>query len=516
MTANRGRPGGLARSVLSNWGAFVFAAVIQFALSPFVVHHLGDTRYGVWGLLTSMVGYLGLLDLGVRAAVTRYVARFHAAGEHQDASRLYSSALVVFSAAGLLAMVVSCAMALFMGRLFNVPPDFVDEARIIAVLGGINVALSLVGGVYGGILVGLERFDYNNMLEIGLGALRAVAIVVVLSSGLGLIALALVQLAATVIRGAASVRLSHRLYPELQLSPLPLDYQCMRLIFSFGLSASFLHVTAALMLYSDSIVIATFLPVGMVTYFSIAGNLTDYARSVVSGITQTITPRISALEVGNNPGAVQASLLTAARLSTLAVLPIVVTFMLRGPSFIGLWMGPQYAHLSGQVLIVLSVNLWFISGYQVISAALFGVNKHAGFIPVMVGEAIVNIALSIVLVRAYGVIGTALGTMVARLTVSTIIGPWYAQRTLGIPMRTFWVAAFIQPTLGMLPFAAASFAVERTWPATNLAMYFGQVSLLLPLAALGTWLICFSRAERERWARGALPVLTRLGLRAEG
>src|SRR2546427_3011707 len=59
------------RNVLSNWGAFAFAAVVNFALAPVVVHALGDTAYGVWSLLVSLTGYLGLLDLGVRGAVTR-------------------------------------------------------------------------------------------------------------------------------------------------------------------------------------------------------------------------------------------------------------------------------------------------------------------------------------------------------------------------------------------------------------------------------------------------------------
>src|SRR5437870_2424255 len=87
----------VVRNVLSNWGAFVFAALVSFFLSPFLVRSLGDARYGVWVLLVSIVGYLGLLDLGVRGAVTRYVARFHAAREHDSANRVASTALAVFA-----------------------------------------------------------------------------------------------------------------------------------------------------------------------------------------------------------------------------------------------------------------------------------------------------------------------------------------------------------------------------------------------------------------------------------
>src|SRR4029079_8990885 len=98
---------GVVRNVLTNWGAFVLSAVLSFVLSPFIVRTLGNTAYGAWVLLASVVGYLGLLDLGVRGAVTRYVARFHGCGEHERASQLTSAALTVFGIAAGVAIVIA-------------------------------------------------------------------------------------------------------------------------------------------------------------------------------------------------------------------------------------------------------------------------------------------------------------------------------------------------------------------------------------------------------------------------
>ncbi|HEV2990940.1 MAG TPA: oligosaccharide flippase family protein, partial [Candidatus Angelobacter sp.] len=77
-----GNPG-VVRNVISNWGSYVIAMGVNFFLSPYVVNHLGNVTYGVWTLLLSLTGYLGLLDLGVRGAVTRYVARFHTETDHK-------------------------------------------------------------------------------------------------------------------------------------------------------------------------------------------------------------------------------------------------------------------------------------------------------------------------------------------------------------------------------------------------------------------------------------------------
>jgi O-antigen/teichoic acid export membrane protein len=481
---------------LSNWATFIFAAGVNFVLSPFIVRSLGSTQYGAWVLLGSMVGHLGLLDIGVRAAVTRYIASFHTSGEHERATRLYSTALRIFSYAGVAAVVVSIVLSLLVGRVFNVPADLIEVAHVVVILGGFNIAASLVGGVYGGVLVGLERFDWNNGIEIVVATVRSIGVVVALETGQGLIGLAVVQLIATALRIVASVWVTRSLYPQLRLSSWEWDKESGRLLLTFGLTASLLHVSYAIMFYSDSLVIGAFLPMAMVTYFAIAGSLIDYARAVMSGITQTLTPRISALEAAGQDAALGSAMITSARISSIVIMPIAATFVVTGPRFIGLWMGAEYAQLAGTILRVITVPLIVLAGYQVVSAAMFGVGKHGRLIPVFIGEAVVNVVLSIFWVRKYGVLGTAYGTMIPRVIVSTIIGPWYARKAIGIHLPTFWKTVFVMPVLAMVPFAAVSYGLERAWPSQNIAVYFTHVAVLLPVAALGAWFLCVTEQER--------------------
>jgi O-antigen/teichoic acid export membrane protein len=503
----------MARSIVSNWAAFAFSAGVNFFVSPIVVRSLGQTQYGAWALLVAMVGYLGLLDLGVRSAVTRYVAQFHASGRHDSANLLYAAALRIFAIAGMVALLISAIVAMLIGHVFNIPTELIGVARMVALIGGLNIATALVSGVFGGVLIGLERFDYSNAMEISVGAVRAIAVVVALKQGHGLIMLAMIQLCATMLRGAGSVYFTRKLYPELELRAKRWDPESARLIFKYGLTSAFLHVTTSLMAYGDTLVLGALLPVAMITFFAIAGNLIDYARSIVSGISQTLSPRLSALQAGGEESAVHGALMTSARLSSLVVLPIVATFIFRGHSFIALWMGNDYADLSGRVLTVLAITLIPLGGYQVTAAALFGISKHGKLIPVFVAECIANFALSIVWVRAYGVIGTAFGTLVPRLIISLFVGPWFIHRTLGVPMRTFWLAVFVRPVAAAIPFAIASGIVDQAWPARNLVIFFGQVLMLLPLMGIGAW-ISLSTDERNAARRLLARVAARRRIRA--
>lgn len=496
-TADVGDKPRATRNVVWNWSAFLFTAVVAFFLSPFVVRNLGDNAYGAWVLLGSLVGYMGLLDLGVRGAVTRYIAKFHAENNHRDASRLATSALIIFCVTGVLALFLALVLALFVLPAFRIPADLMSDARLVVSLGGITIGTVLISGVFEGIIVGRQRFDYASGITIVGEALRALLVVTALSLGGGIVSLALVQLAVGVLRITAARHIGHRLYPEAEIRFRNWDRQSTRTIFSFSIYVIFLQASGTIIMYTDSLVISAFLPINLLTFFAIAVNLTNYARSIVRGISFTLIPMSSALEAKGMLQELRRIVLTSARLSTVTILPIVITFMLRGGPFIGLWMGPSYAELSGQVLWILAIGLATHGGFGSIAATMYGLSRHRGLVPIFFSEAVANLALSIWLVQTMGIIGVAWGTVIPRLAVSLVALPWYLRRVLGIALPAFWIDTWIRPLVSMIPFAVATYVVQRLWQAPNLAIFFLQIALILPLAGIGAWFLALSPVERQ-------------------
>ncbi len=66
----------IARNIISNWVGYAINAVVIFFLTPFVLHSLGDTRYGIWILVNGLTGYFGLLNLGLSGGTTQYLTRY--------------------------------------------------------------------------------------------------------------------------------------------------------------------------------------------------------------------------------------------------------------------------------------------------------------------------------------------------------------------------------------------------------------------------------------------------------
>src|SRR4051812_16669081 len=127
------------KNVLANWAAFVIGTAITFVLSPFIVHHLGDTRFGLWGLIGSVVGYLGLLDLGIRVAVTRFVAFHEAKGDREALARIVSTAMGLFSAGAIVAAILGAVLAFILPSAMHIPVEYKREAAIAFALGGVTV-----------------------------------------------------------------------------------------------------------------------------------------------------------------------------------------------------------------------------------------------------------------------------------------------------------------------------------------------------------------------------------------
>ena len=109
-----------------------------------------------------------------------------------------------------------------------------------------------------------------------------------------------------------------------------------------------------------------------------------------------------------------------------------ISFLIRGSSFIGLWMGRWNAALCGEVLSVLTMALLFSAGNGVAGSMTLGISRHKGIVPIVLAEGLCNLGFSIVLIRHYGIVGVALGTTIPNLVVNIIFWPLYIRHVYHI------------------------------------------------------------------------------------
>jgi O-antigen/teichoic acid export membrane protein len=454
---------------------------VGFFLSPFILHRLGNVAFGVWTLAVSVVGYMGLLDLGMQNSVLRFVSQGYIKKDHQGASEAISAALWVRMQISVLIILLSAGLAAVFPLLFKVTPDLAGDARIAVLLIGTTTAIYMSAGVVGGVLSALNRYDLQNYITLLQTAVRVIGVVVVLRRGHGIVAIAVVEFVATLIGDILLVLVAHRLYPELRIRLNKPKRETLRKIWSYS-SYVFLTSIAVLLVYqTDNLVVGAFISTTAVTFYAIANSLVRYVTQVVGSMGNTFMPAASTYEAAGNSAALLMLYKNGTRATLMVSLPILITLILRGPAFIGLWMGPQYSHSSGTVLILLSIPLIFAFANRTATAIAFGVEKHKTTAQWAIGEGVANLILSVVLVHWYGIYGVAIGTMVPSLFAQLVLWPGYISQLVGLSRSEVVWRVWAPMFLAAIPFAVATYAVGVLFPARTLTIFMLQVIATLPI-----------------------------------
>jgi O-antigen/teichoic acid export membrane protein len=290
--------------------------------------------------------------------VVRFVSADQPRGLHEEASRAVSAALWFRLWLAGVVLLVSLGLSLLAPRIFNIPTELHAATRVAILLSGANVGLSLLCGVFSGVLNALLRFDLLAISAVGLNTLNAAGLVILLGRGRGIVAMALWQLFVGLMNAIFLYKSTFRVYPQLSLLLRPPGRELIR---KFGGYSLFLLVNAAagqVNYHADNIVIGAVLPVGAVTLYALGFAPTQYLRQIVSSLAVTLLPAASTLSARGDHEQLRRLLIQGTRAVMVIALTVEAGFLFRGKTFISLWMGPQYRETSGQVLQVLTLS-WF-------------------------------------------------------------------------------------------------------------------------------------------------------------
>lgn len=455
--------------------------VVPFFLTPFVIRHLGATAYGVWILAVSTVAYLNLLDMGMRSAVIRFVSKAEAQGKPEDARSAIGAALWfrLLISAGV--AVLSIVLAFVFPHLFKVPADLQHAAQVTVLMCALGVAITLTSGVFGAVLAATHRFDVLSSISAVQTLARAGGVILILSTGHGLEALAYWEVTVALLGGLATCGIALNIFPVCRVRIGRPEMAILKMIWSYSFTTFIFIIAVQIIINTDNLVVGAFLSVGLVTFYSIGGSLMQYAGQVVSALSTTFTPLASNLEAGGKTEELQRLLLRGTQASLGLVLPISVALVLRGKTFIGLWMGHQYSEISGTVLQILMIGQFFGVADGTAGSIMMAIDKHKPVAKWAVFEAVLNLGLSLVLVKTVGIYGVAWGTSVAMVFIHLAFWPRYVSQVLEVPALRFIWEGWTKITLCAIPYAVVCAVADRYWHASSLVEFFGQILITLPV-----------------------------------
>jgi O-antigen/teichoic acid export membrane protein len=451
------------KNLSSNWFGVVLTLLVGVFLSPFILHKLGDDAFGLWILIFSITGYYGIFDFGIRSSIVKYVAEFEAVGDRDRLIRVVNVSLLVYSCVALAVLIVVSICGIYVNVLFRISPSYLHTARLLFLVVGSSVALGFPLSVFTGILEGLQKFYFVNMIQVGATLLRVLLIILVLNHGLGLLAISFITVLIPLLSYVIYAwHVIHRI--PLQFGVKFVDKSTFQLMRRYSLSSFISMVAFRLRFQTDAIIIGAMLSTSAITYFSIGSKLISYSFLFVSGVGQVLTPMFSQLDATNDQRRLRKLFVIGNRACALIVLPVSVTLLVLGKSVIDVWVGPRYE--SSYVILVILLIPSILSDVQGGSRQmLYGMGQHKVLAVVNSVEGLANVIFSVVLVHYRGIVGDALGTAIPLAITSVLFLPRYVCRLLKVPLLDFLKEAYLVPLALCAPQVAALLFLQHLFRA---------------------------------------------------
>lgn len=438
----------LAASAVSNWSSIAVNLAITFILTPFIIAEIGNAGYGIWVLVISVVGYYGLLDLGLHSATIRYAARYAGLGDREALGRTVSTAIFCFAVIGTFVLVSSLFIADPLAVFFKIPAEDAAAFKRMVWLIGAAAGLGFPRRVFDAVLMAHENFVLLNVLEIAFSILRAAAFMVLLSAGYGLVGIGLAELGIEVVNFTGKLVLIYRVRGAIGFSIRRVDRKTAAALFTFGGLTFVTLIGDTLRFNIDSAVIGRFLDMDAVGIYGIAFALIRVLIRASNALTVVTFPRLSRL-AGSSPDLFRERYLAYSRFCGAVIAGLTMGMVLLSPGFIRLWVGDAYRE-AATVTAVLGCALALDYMTTVSINALKALNRLRFYALQTVIEGIVKTAFAVVFVGHWGIMGVAAATAIPMAVTKLLVQPLYTARVVG---TAWW--PFIRETL-LKPAAAAS------------------------------------------------------------
>lgn len=477
------------RNLAFNWGGHAATLLVMFFLSPYIVGQLDAVAYGIWSLLNVLTGYMGIFDLGVRASVGRHVALYLGKEDPRGVDETIRAGFGFFSLAGGLILLFGVGLGWLFPAIFDgVSSEYYDTVRVLLPLMVVNVWLSAIAAIYSSVLAAHDRFDVARGVDMFVLLVRTVGTVYVLEMGWGLWGLVFAVIAGNVCAVIGNRIFAGRVHKGLRSFPFLYSKERLRELFGYGVPAAISNSAIKIIGQSNLILAGVMIGVASVREYNVGAMLILYTFVFIKLIGRTFFPSIQKSISAGRDGEARHLFFRQVRISLSVGLVVYLGYFFYSEPFIRLWMLQDNFDLrsvqsSAKVMSILALaNLPILftnpcMGYL----AANGYVKFNAAISLL--EALVSMFSSVVFVVLFdnGLVGIASGTLVGRLSVSSILMPYHLSKNSKIKIGKFIKEVVVPGILSGGLFSFCSFSLIKLWAPMSWPVFFLQIAILLVL-----------------------------------
>ena len=429
----------------------IFLQYIQMAMSiiinliytPFMLKILGESEYGIYSLVSSIIAYLNLLSLGFGASYIRFYSKYKQCEDEEGIAKLNGLYLIVFTIMGIVALIIGLVLSFNVNIFFNdtYTPSDLYIAKILMIFLAVNMCISFPASVFVSYITSQEKFIFQKLVNIGKTVLSPLLCIVFLLNGFGSVGMVIVTTIISIIVDFINV---FYCITKLKMKIVfkNIKFYLLKDIACFSVFIALNQIIDQINWQTDKIILGKMINASAVAIYSVASTINSMYINFSTATSSVFTPKIHRIVNSSEEEDVKNNKLTNIFISVgrvqFFILGLILTgFIFFGQYFIYRWAGEGY-ELSYYIILFLicpvSIPLCQNIGLEIQRAK----NKHQFRSIVCIIMSVLNVIISILLCYLLGTIGTAIGTAISLLVANGLIMNIYYHKKLGINIISFW------------------------------------------------------------------------------
>lgn len=417
------------RNTIYGVGGQLLSQLLAFVYRTVFIHYLSSNFLGVQGLFSNILSLLSLAELGIGNALTFSMYKPLAQKDTRKVQALMGYYAKAYHRIALIVAVVGLSLEPFLGSLIKEIPAEIKYLQLIYLLYVFDSVASYCL-IYKQSIIKADQKTYictlyANVFTIVRYILQMFFLILMKEGGENaFICILVIQILFTIITNIFLSAKASKLYPYINEIKKEQLRESERREINSKVRAMMMHKIGSVVVNAtDNLLISKFVGLIEVGLYSNYRLLINMIMGIVQQFSQAIVPSIGNLVSLTSK---EKSKEIYDRLDLLNYIIYgfcsVCFFILLNP-FIEVWIGKDYLFSMGIVCVI--VLNFYLNGMRQNVLAFrnaLGLFWNDRYKPII--EAIINLAVSIVLAKKYGIIGIFLGTFISTITTSAWIEPF--------------------------------------------------------------------------------------------
>lgn len=471
--------------------------LVSIIYTPIMLRLLGQSEYGLYNLVASVVAYLGVLNFGFGSAYMRYYSRYKVKEDREKIATLNGMFLLIFSVIGLIAVIAGTVLVMNTEVIFGseLTGNELSRAKILMMILVINLAISFPNIVFTSHISANEKFVFQKLVQMIKTVANPFVVLPVLLMGYGSVGMVV---ATTVLN--VSVEVINAIYCikklKMKFSFSKFDIKLMKEMTVFS-SYIFINLVIDQINWNiDKFILGRFHGTVAVAVYGLAAQLNSYYTSIASTVSSVFIPRVHRLVADSDNNDALTKLFTRIGRVQFIILSLISTgIVFFGRPFINMWAGSNYDNSYPiALLLIIPVTIPLIQNIGIEIQRAKNMHQFRSWVYFFI--ALANLIISIPLAKMYGGVGAAIGTAISLIIGNGFLMNWYYHAKVGLDIKYFW-KQIISFTPGLVMPILAGILINSFFDLYNALNFFGFGIIYVIIFFISMWFIGMNQYEKD-------------------